>query len=72
MDAVPTTNGLALRRLACARCGAAFDCGSGGRAGGCWCMDEASRMPMPESADADCLCPVCLKAALSQPAGRFA
>jgi hypothetical protein len=61
---IPATT-LALRRLACARCGAAFECGTGGRAGGCWCMDEASRLPLPEAAGTDCLCPACLRAALA-------
>ena len=51
------------RRLACARCGASFDCGSGGKDGGCWCMDEAARAPMPTAAGEDCLCPACLRAA---------
>jgi len=46
------------RRLACARCGAEFSCNL---AGGCWCNDETFRLPMPTSADADCLCPDCLR-----------
>ena len=37
----------AARRLACARCGTAFDCSLGG---GCWCADEPYRLPMPDSA----------------------
>jgi len=54
------------RRLACARCGAEFSCNL---AGGCWCDDEAFRLPLPTSADADCLCPTCLRkaAGLSEP-----
>jgi len=52
---------LPLRRLACARCGSAFDCGSTGPAGGCWCMDEDHRLPMPEASAGDCLCPACLR-----------
>jgi hypothetical protein len=52
---------LPLRRLACARCGAAFECGSGDSEGAaCWCMDESYRLPMPEAGD--CLCPACLRA----------
>jgi hypothetical protein len=47
------------RRLACARCGTAFDCRPGG---GCWCAEEPYRLPMPDSGD-DCLCPACLRAA---------
>jgi hypothetical protein len=54
---------LPLRRLACARCGAAFDCGSGDNEGAaCWCMDESYRLPMPEAGAGDCLCPACLRA----------
>ena len=51
------------RRLACSRCGAAFECGSGGGDGdACWCMDERYRLPMPEAGAGDCLCPACLRA----------
>jgi hypothetical protein len=49
------------RRLSCARCGSAFDCGA--HTGHCWCADEAYRMPLPTTSDADCLCPACLRAA---------
>jgi hypothetical protein len=48
------------RQLACARCGAVFECKLGG---GCWCADESYRMPMPEGAAEDCLCPACLRKA---------
>jgi hypothetical protein len=48
------------RRLACARCGTAFDCRPGG---GCWCAEEPYRLPMPDSGAEDCLCPACLGAA---------
>jgi hypothetical protein len=48
------------RRLACARCGAAFDCQLGG---GCWCAAEPYRLPLPNDAAQDCLCPACLRAA---------
>ncbi|HKS20071.1 MAG TPA: cysteine-rich CWC family protein [Bradyrhizobium sp.] len=47
----------ASRRLACSRCGAAFDCNP---AGSCWCADESFRLPMP-SDGGDCLCPDCLR-----------
>jgi hypothetical protein len=47
------------RRLACARCGTVFDCSLGG---GCWCAAEPYRLPMPDEAAADCLCPDCLRA----------
>ena len=50
------------RSLACARCGAAFSCGSGGRNGGCWCADEPVRLPMPGTGE-DCLCLACVRAA---------
>jgi hypothetical protein len=53
---------LTVRDLRCARCGAAFTCGTGGRDGGCWCCDEAYRVPMPATAAQDCLCPACLRA----------
>jgi hypothetical protein len=51
------------RRLACARCGTAFECGSGGSGGTCWCVDETYRLPMPADAAEDCMCPTCLRAA---------
>lgn len=50
----------ATRRLTCARCGTAFDCGLGGA---CWCAAEPYRLPMPDAATEDCLCPGCLRAA---------
>ena len=49
------------RRIVCARCGTTFGCGA--NTGRCWCGDEAYRMPMPTTPDADCLCPTCLRAA---------
>jgi hypothetical protein len=48
----------AARRLACARCGTAFDCSLGG---GCWCADEPYRLPLPDRTAQDCLCPQCLR-----------
>ncbi len=53
---------LAIRNLACGRCGKAFVCGTGGHDGGCWCMDEEFRVPMPQAAAQDCLCKACLQA----------
>jgi len=48
------------RRLACARCGAAFDCQGGGA---CWCAAEPVRVPLPPPERAEgCLCPACLRA----------
>ena len=50
------------RRLACARCGTEFECGS--TVGKCWCAEEDFRLPMPPAgSDDDCLCPKCLRAA---------
>jgi hypothetical protein len=49
------------RRLACARCGTAFACGSTMDA--CWCAAEDFRLPMPADAGEDCLCPACLREA---------
>jgi hypothetical protein len=51
------------RRLTCARCGAAFDCGLGGD---CWCAAEPYRMPMTTAAAEDCLCPACLRQAAAE------
>jgi hypothetical protein len=49
------------RRLACARCGTAFDCGLGGE---CWCAAEPYRMPLADADEnEDCLCPNCLRKA---------
>jgi hypothetical protein len=51
-----------MRSLTCARCGAAFDCGS--TAGACWCAAEDFRLPMPPAGSTDdCLCPDCLRKA---------
>ncbi len=74
MSLAPTDSILPLRRLACTRCGTSFECGtgSGSSAGACWCMDEAYRMPMPDAAAADCLCPTCLRAAAAASAGLSA
>jgi hypothetical protein len=48
------------RRLTCERCGTPFDCSLGGD---CWCAKEPVRLPMPDAAAEDCLCPACLHAA---------
>jgi len=59
------------RKLNCPRCGATFTCGV--NEGRCWCADESYRVPMPATADQDCLCPACLRAhaqQLSAEAGR--
>jgi Cysteine-rich CWC len=54
------------RRLACTRCGAGFDCRLDD---GCWCADESFRLPMPDAAAEDCLCPACLRAVATAAAG---
>jgi hypothetical protein len=56
---IPAQDMPATRRLACSRCGAAFECNAGGA---CWCMDETFRMPMPVEGE-DCLCRNCLQKA---------
>jgi len=48
------------RRLTCARCGAAFDCGL---SGDCWCAAEPYKLPMTATPANDCLCPACLRQA---------
>lgn len=49
------------RRLACARCGTAFDCALSLE---CWCASVPKRLPLPgEDPAQDCLCPACLHAA---------
>jgi hypothetical protein len=58
MESAPSES-TATRRLACARCGTPFDCNLGG---GCWCAAEPYRLPMPDLAAEDCLCPACLRA----------
>jgi hypothetical protein len=63
MDRLNSVQAMPVRRLACAGCGATFECGSGGRGGACWCTDENLRLPMPAAEDAECLCPICLRAA---------
>jgi len=51
------------RRLTCACCGAAFDCGLGGD---CWCAAEPYRMPLDAGKGEDCLCPACLRQAAAR------
>jgi hypothetical protein len=62
----PTPN--SHRRLACARCGTAFECRLDG---GCWYAAEPYRLPMTDAATEDCLCPACLReAAAAQESDR--
>ncbi|MGL4995040.1 MAG: cysteine-rich CWC family protein [Deefgea sp.] len=51
---------LPIKQKRCQRCGAEFSCGTGGRAGGCWCMDNPIRLPLPRAGEGDCYCPRCL------------
>jgi hypothetical protein len=51
------------RRLACARCGAAFECGLGQD---CWCAAEPYRLPLAGATAEDCLCPACLRHAAAR------
>jgi len=44
----------------CQRCGASFQCGSGGAQGDCWCMDLPIGLPLPKAGEGDCFCPACL------------
>jgi hypothetical protein len=53
-----TANRIPPRTLTCAKCGQSFGCSLGG---GCWCADEPYRLPVPEEAGQDCLCPACLR-----------
>ena len=55
------------RKLACARCGTAFECGL---SGDCWCAAELYALPMPASPAEDCLCPACLHNATEALAGK--
>ena len=48
----------AARSLVCAQCGVTFGCNLSGE---CWCMAEPFRLPLPETAAQDCLCPACLR-----------
>jgi hypothetical protein len=56
------------RRLACAACGAEFNCSLSGP---CWCSDETFRLPMPTNGS-DCLCPGCLRKLAEQSTGAGA
>ncbi|MCO5130619.1 MAG: hypothetical protein M9932_08630 [Xanthobacteraceae bacterium] len=57
------------RRLACARCGAAFVCTL---STDCWCGAESARLPLPASGTgfADCLCRDCLRAVAARAEGQ--
>ncbi len=55
---------LPIRTECCPKCGNAFECGSGGQNGGCWCMDWPATLPVNDAATA-CLCPVCLAQAIA-------
>ena len=54
---------------ACARCGAAFECGADGDA--CWCAEvvlDADALAALRDRFTDCLCPACLRAPATAPA----
>jgi len=63
MPSLPSSDA-APRRVACARCGAPFDCGLDTE---CWCAAEPYRLKLPASAADDCLCPACLRKAAEPP-----
>jgi hypothetical protein len=48
------------RQLACAPCGASFECGLDAN---CWCAAEHYRLPMTKAWLEDCLCPACMRKA---------
>jgi len=50
----------------CARCGRSFECGMESGTERCWCADLPPLDPIPGQA---CLCPACLRAALTAAAG---
>lgn len=56
---------LATRQWRCERCGTVFGCRNTGEAEGCWCSNEAFRLPLPLPEGVgpfeDCLCPTCLR-----------
>jgi hypothetical protein len=62
-----TTTANQPRTLACARCGAAFDCDLNGE---CWCAAEPYRLPMTKALLEDCLCPACLRKAAADACHR--
>ncbi len=51
---------LSITQKVCQRCGAEFSCGTGGRDGACWCMDQPIRLPLPKAGEGGCYCPRCL------------
>lgn len=61
---------LPIQQKRCQRCGAAFQCGTGGVQGGCWCMDQPIRLPLPKEGEGDCYCPRCLDQILQQGIAR--
>ena len=55
------------RKLSCARCGTAFECGLGGD---CWCAAEPYKLPLTDAgANEDCLCQACLRKAAASATG---
>ncbi len=54
-----------VKQKQCQQCGALFECGSGGKNGGCWCQNYPPLMSLPEG-NGDCLCESCLHAVIEQ------
>lgn len=55
------------RSLTCASCGETFGCNL---SGDCWCSAEPYRLPLPQTAAQDCLCPACLRKLAKQQAAQ--
>jgi hypothetical protein len=53
------------QRKSCSICHASFTCGPENRREKCWC-DELPHVPLVASEDQGCLCPDCLKEAISK------
>jgi hypothetical protein len=52
------------RQKNCSKCGAGFTCGPEQGRERCWC-DGLPHVPLVAGEDQDCLCPACLRAAIS-------
>jgi hypothetical protein len=46
------------RRITCSGCGTVFGCSLSEE---CWCSDSDYRLPVPDAAAEDCLCPDCMR-----------
>lgn len=54
-----------VKQKTCQQCGAEFECGSGGKEGGCWCQNYPPVMSLP-TGNHDCLCESCLSTVIEQ------